>query len=635
MPSNPNTNTDTLVKQTAKTDNVNYKLLGTASASPISGNAAEAIYDANITINPSTHTITATNFAGNASTATKLATARTIQTNLASTSSASFNGSANITPGVTGTLGVGNGGTGATTAAGARANLGTWALISDSYPTLMPADGTTNNWIKIGKSNTSYGLLPSTSGGAGSGHNYIGTSSWYWKYAYIDQIYGYLNGNISGNAATATKATQDSSGNVITSTYVKKSGDTMTGTLYITSPSSESTVKVSNTGGNLALFSHKSDDYCGLWLDPKGTDTTGRCIISVGPNNNINLYASRLNFFKESDGTFAGSLAHDGTYLQSGSSIHSSYEIVADTGFYTGSSNVISGLYNSHWYALVRNHINGNVSYDGCGGGTYLGWYNNWGVYLGPEANGWKLMTDNTETRVCARGAGHNGYSGGSSLVVRECQECKTNQSHLDYAPKITWYWGNRIEMAALLESDGVLRFRYYDTTLGTIQAGAVHGAVWNDYAEMRNVPIAQQEKEEPRLAENNKIPEKKYPYAGRCVREVGDDTMVLTTERLQRGCKIISDTFGFNIGETEDCKTPIAVSGRALVYLYEDRELARQYIGWPVCSGPDGTVSIMTEEEEEKYPSRIVGTISAVPDYEEWGSGKVKVNGRIWIYVR
>jgi len=37
--------------------------------------------------------------------------------------------------------------------------------------------------------------------------------------------------NITGNAAIATKATQDGSGNTITSTYVKKAGDTMTGAL--------------------------------------------------------------------------------------------------------------------------------------------------------------------------------------------------------------------------------------------------------------------------------------------------------------------------------------------------------------------------------------------------------------------
>ncbi len=50
--------------------------------------------------------------------AATLTTSRTFQTNLASTSSASFNGSANVTPGVTGTLPVANGGTGVTTSTG-------------------------------------------------------------------------------------------------------------------------------------------------------------------------------------------------------------------------------------------------------------------------------------------------------------------------------------------------------------------------------------------------------------------------------------------------------------------------------------------------------------------------------------
>ena len=64
---------------------------------------------------------------GNAATATALETGRTFRTNLASTSAASFDGTGNITPGVTGTLPVANGGTGATTLAGAGIVLTTGA----------------------------------------------------------------------------------------------------------------------------------------------------------------------------------------------------------------------------------------------------------------------------------------------------------------------------------------------------------------------------------------------------------------------------------------------------------------------------------------------------------------------------
>jgi len=59
--------------------------------------------------------------------ARRLYTARTIRTNLASTSSSSFDGTENIAPGVTGTLPIANGGTGATTAAAARSKLGAFS----------------------------------------------------------------------------------------------------------------------------------------------------------------------------------------------------------------------------------------------------------------------------------------------------------------------------------------------------------------------------------------------------------------------------------------------------------------------------------------------------------------------------
>lgn len=72
-----------------------------------------------------THNYAGSNSAGGAAnSAVALQTARTFRTNLASTSAASFDGTANVTPGVTGTLPITNGGTGSSNASGARSNLG-------------------------------------------------------------------------------------------------------------------------------------------------------------------------------------------------------------------------------------------------------------------------------------------------------------------------------------------------------------------------------------------------------------------------------------------------------------------------------------------------------------------------------
>ena len=148
----------------------------------------------------------------------------------------------------------------------------------------------------------------------------------------------------------------------------------------------------------------------------------------------------------------------------------------------------------------------------------------------------------------------------------------------------------------------------------GNIYANKVYGAVWNDYAECR---------------ESNE-----FIDAGRVVKENGDDTLSIADGRLIYGCSIVSDTFGFMIGETDKAHTPIAVSGRVLAYPYENREVFRSNIGCFVCSGPNGTVSLMDKEEVWNHPEAIIGQVSAVPDYEYWGNN-VKVNGRVWIKVR
>ena len=105
------------------------------------------------------------------------------------------------------------------------------------------------------------------------------------------------------------------------------------------------------------------------------------------------------------------------------------------------------------------------------------------------------------------------------------------------------------------------------------------------------------------------------------------------TTKKLQHCEGVVSDTFGFAIGETEQCKTPLAVSGRVLAYPYEDRN--KYHTGDVVAAGPEGKVIKMSRRQIKNYPDRIVGVVSEIPDYETWGTGNVNVDGRIWIKVK
>lgn len=71
--------TDTKVKATAKTDDANYNILATAT--PTSGNATEAVYGTEITLNPSTNTIAA-NISGDAATASAAKSGSTLETQI-------------------------------------------------------------------------------------------------------------------------------------------------------------------------------------------------------------------------------------------------------------------------------------------------------------------------------------------------------------------------------------------------------------------------------------------------------------------------------------------------------------------------------------------------------------------------
>lgn len=127
---------------------------------PYSGSTAQKISidgSGTMTITGTVASTFSGNLTGNANTATKLATARTVQTNLGSTSTASFDGSANITPGVTGTLPVLNGGTGETTVQNAFSSLS--KITSGGYWNTAPTG--ISAW-KYENNNTSTYSIPVT-----------------------------------------------------------------------------------------------------------------------------------------------------------------------------------------------------------------------------------------------------------------------------------------------------------------------------------------------------------------------------------------------------------------------------------------------------------------------------------------
>lgn len=157
-------------------------------------------------------------------------------------------------------------------------------------------------------------------------------------------------------------------------------------------------------------------------------------------------------------------------------------------------------------------------------------------------------------------------------------------------------------------ESQAINPQTYTNSNIYISDTNVLMGAAWNDFAEFRSSEVY-----EP----------------GRVICENGDGTLSLAQERLQPGAEVISDTYGFAIGETEQCQTPVAIVGRVLAYPY-----GQINIGDPVCAGPNGTVSAMTREEVKEYPDRIIGIVSEIPTYEYWND-TVKVNGRIWIRIK
>lgn len=170
------------------------------------------------------------------------------------------------------------------------------------------------------------------------------------------------------------------------------------------------------------------------------------------------------------------------------------------------------------------------------------------------------------------------------------------------------------VEIAKLIMNNQGLTI-YGDTaTTGIITTNVAS----NDYAENRAVYSHDLSKVKPGLVFTE------------CEEE--NDTIKLTTSRLEPIPMVCSDTYGLLIGQKRENSIPVAISGRVLVYSNEDRKNYK--LGDAVCSAPDGKVSKMTREEIKEYPDRILGYVSCIPEYTKWDNG-IEVDNRIWIRLK
>ena len=375
-------------------------------------------------------------------------------------------------------------------------------------------------------------------------------------------------------ADSATKATQDGSGNVITSKYVTlDTAQTISGTKTMTAG-----LKVSGRCAG-------SGDDEGIIVGFANNGYAGLCL--GGPSE------ARSVFYFKSDGTTNPFWRYN-----------------------NGSTNYdISHPSKSGTIALTSDLANYPTKTGGGASGT-------WGINITGTSGNSNWLNTNSTLQYGASGLNYFNISGTAGSAANANQTPTADWYHIirmNHANSSGYY----TDIASCFHNNNMYMKRVASGTSSGwlhiwVQGNSVTGAVWNDYAECR---------------------ESDCEEFGYVLMEVGDDSLTKTTERLSHFAGVSSDTWGFSQGETDKAKTPIAVAGRVLVYPYQDRNNYKP--GDCVCAAPGGTVDIMTREEVREWPDRIVGTVSCVPDYEEWGGGEdadrdpVKVNGRIWIKVK
>ena len=540
------------------------------------------------------------------------------------------------------TVTVAQGGTGAATAAGARTNLGLGSFATISS---LAWDGITQsgaNNLNEGTSDFTDNTELLTSYASNNGFadsNSVGVV--YRRDAVC--MYNYIKGkasgswgiSITGNAATASSVAWDNvaSKPINFKAYVGSSASggwnalngNVTGSSLAIAHNNGTTAANWNSGLYSASLVFGCNDTKGLLDCAFNTPivTFGGANTAGSTNDNPVWYMKISgttattynldNFLPLSGGQMTGTITMTTTAAAAAASTPTALSYGRLQAYGTLCINANTDNSGTEYVILTAGHGISSTTTDGFWVGTdTLGSnipYLNGGVYGGTWMSGTKQASFRVTAATAASAGGYyqGWYSG------------KT--------PSGAWSWGvlaGYEDCYFVYGSDA--NYNSSTNTTANIKFGSdakVYNAVWNDYAEYR----AAEETEPGRVIAPNK-------------KGIGQKT----TKRLQAGARIISDTYGMAIGETDKAKTPVGLVGRVLAY--PCRNINEYTIGDCVCSAPNGTVDIMTREEIQQYPDRIIGTVDEIPDYDIWDGiltlpdggktgNQLKVNGRIWIDIR
>lgn len=197
---------------------------------------------------------------------------------------------------------------------------------------------------------------------------------------------GTLSNNISGNAATATKATQDGNGNVIANTYLHLSGGTLTGTLgksnnYIFKPNGGDfrTTNPTYTGAIcVSLPANIGNTMFSMWIDVYNYSTNKSFSVHVGG------YTYNNSTFSNSPFAMVYGASHK-------------VRLTYDNGF-----KIYIGETNSTWsypQISIRDVVLGYSQ-------SYSNWYNNWSISfvtsfptINKEITRYAITTDNINSQ--------------------------------------------------------------------------------------------------------------------------------------------------------------------------------------------------------------------------------------------